>query len=130
MAKSTRSKVKRSFRSKKRESGIYAATEAARLQRLNQKLQHAMEKDQDGDQDGDIKIGSTQENPEDPVIDDSDYYQPMLFPHPTSTCPTQIPCKWTLNHDQSAYQRMELATRGEKNGGSQRVWSLVLPGMG
>lgn len=84
------------------------------------------------------------------VIDDSDYYQPMLFPHPTSTCPTQvrffvilvlhilfncfpfhqIPCKWTLNHDQSAYQRMELATRGEKNGGSQRVWSLVLPGMG
>jgi len=66
MAKSTRSKVKRSFRSKKRESGIYAATEAARLQRLNQKLQHAMEKDQDGDQDGDIKIGSTQENPEDP----------------------------------------------------------------
>lgn len=38
MAKSMRSKVKRSFRSKKRESGIYAATEAARLQRLSSKL--------------------------------------------------------------------------------------------
>ena len=38
MAKSTRSKVKRAFRSKKRETGIYAATEAARLNRLNSKL--------------------------------------------------------------------------------------------
>ncbi|KAG2370024.1 hypothetical protein BDR07DRAFT_1468190 [Suillus spraguei] len=38
MAKSTRSKVKRSFRAKKREEGVYAATEAARLQRLNSKL--------------------------------------------------------------------------------------------
>ncbi|KAJ6629204.1 hypothetical protein B0H10DRAFT_1988459 [Mycena sp. CBHHK59/15] len=38
MAKSTRSKVKRSFRSKKRETGIYAATEAARLNRLHAKL--------------------------------------------------------------------------------------------
>ncbi|KAG1762301.1 hypothetical protein EDD22DRAFT_892708 [Suillus occidentalis] len=38
MAKSTRSKVKRSFRAKKRDEGIYAATEAARLQRLNSKL--------------------------------------------------------------------------------------------
>ncbi|OJA15309.1 hypothetical protein AZE42_00953 [Rhizopogon vesiculosus] len=38
MAKSTRSKVKRSFRAKKREEGVYAATEAARLNRLNSKL--------------------------------------------------------------------------------------------
>ncbi|KAG1832925.1 hypothetical protein EV424DRAFT_1469193 [Suillus variegatus] len=38
MAKSTRSKVKRSFRAKKRDEGVYAATEAARLQRLNSKL--------------------------------------------------------------------------------------------
>lgn len=38
MAKSTRSKVKRAFRSKKRETGIYAVTEAARLNRLNSKL--------------------------------------------------------------------------------------------
>ena len=38
MAKSTRSKVKRSFRAKKREEGVYAVTEAARLQRLNLKL--------------------------------------------------------------------------------------------
>ena len=38
MAKSLRSKVKRAFRSKKRETGIYAATEAARLDRLNARL--------------------------------------------------------------------------------------------
>jgi len=38
MAKSMRSKVIRAFRSKKRESGIYAATEAARLNRLNARL--------------------------------------------------------------------------------------------
>jgi hypothetical protein len=38
MAKSTRSKVKRSFRAKKRDEGVYAATESARLHRLNSKL--------------------------------------------------------------------------------------------
>jgi hypothetical protein len=38
MAKSTRSKVKRAFRAKKRTEGVYAATEAARLARLNAKL--------------------------------------------------------------------------------------------
>jgi hypothetical protein len=38
MAKSTRSKVKRAFRAKKRTEGVYAAVEAARLQRLNSKL--------------------------------------------------------------------------------------------
>ena len=38
MAKSTRSKVKRSFRSKKRTQGVFAVADAARLQRLNAKL--------------------------------------------------------------------------------------------
>lgn len=38
MAKSTRSKVKRHFRAKKRTEGIYAAVEAARLDRLHKKL--------------------------------------------------------------------------------------------
>ncbi|KAG5654462.1 hypothetical protein H0H81_001961 [Sphagnurus paluster] len=38
MAKSIRSKAKRNFRSKKREEGVYAAAEAARLHRLNAKL--------------------------------------------------------------------------------------------
>ncbi|KAF8665687.1 hypothetical protein AX16_000140 [Volvariella volvacea WC 439] len=38
MAKSTRSKVKRAWRSKKREDSVYAAVEAARLHRLNEKL--------------------------------------------------------------------------------------------
>ncbi|CCM02829.1 uncharacterized protein FIBRA_04941 [Fibroporia radiculosa] len=38
MAKSTRSKVKRHFRAKKRTEGVYAAVEAARLNRLHNKL--------------------------------------------------------------------------------------------
>ncbi|KAI9574927.1 hypothetical protein HD554DRAFT_128409 [Boletus coccyginus] len=45
MAKSLRSKSKRSFRSKKRESGKYAVAEAARLNRLNAKLAVVKEKD-------------------------------------------------------------------------------------
>ncbi|KAK7470876.1 hypothetical protein VKT23_002292 [Stygiomarasmius scandens] len=45
MAKSLRSKVKRDFRSKKREAGVYAATEAARLARLNAKLLSTVSKD-------------------------------------------------------------------------------------
>ncbi|KAG7448993.1 uncharacterized protein BT62DRAFT_917667 [Guyanagaster necrorhizus] len=49
MAKSLRSKSKRNFRSKKREDGIYAATEAARLHRLNAKLMAVVSKDNDGD---------------------------------------------------------------------------------
>jgi hypothetical protein len=45
MAKSTRSKVKRAYRAKKRESGVYAAAEAARLQKLNAKLAHIISSD-------------------------------------------------------------------------------------
>ncbi|KAF8076168.1 hypothetical protein FPV67DRAFT_1470596 [Lyophyllum atratum] len=49
MAKSIRSKAKRTFRSKKRDSGVYAATEAARLHRLNAKLVAVASKDKEGD---------------------------------------------------------------------------------
>ncbi|KAJ3723214.1 hypothetical protein F5878DRAFT_623853 [Lentinula raphanica] len=49
MAKSLRSKVKRDFRSKKREAGVYAAAEAARLHRLNARLSAVVSKDKDGD---------------------------------------------------------------------------------
>jgi len=38
MAKSIRSKAKRAFRAKKRVDGVYAATHAARLQRLHAKI--------------------------------------------------------------------------------------------
>ncbi|KAJ4472270.1 hypothetical protein J3R30DRAFT_1060879 [Lentinula aciculospora] len=50
MAKSLRSKVKRDFRSKKREAGVYAAAEAARLHRLNAQLVAVVSKDKDGDE--------------------------------------------------------------------------------
>ena len=49
MAKSTRSKVKRSYRAKKRDDSVYAATEAARLERLSSKLRAICEADKDGD---------------------------------------------------------------------------------
>ncbi|KAG6911643.1 hypothetical protein DXG01_007893 [Tephrocybe rancida] len=49
MAKSIRSKAKRTFRNKKREDGVYAATEAARLHRLNAKLVATTSKDREGD---------------------------------------------------------------------------------
>lgn len=52
MAKSTRSKIKRHFRAKKRETGVYAAHEAARLERLSSKLAAV----RDNDQEGDIKV--------------------------------------------------------------------------
>lgn len=38
MAKSIRSKTKRTFRAKKREDGVYAVAHAARLQRLHAKI--------------------------------------------------------------------------------------------
>ena len=50
MAKSTRSKVKRSFRAKKRTEGVYAATEAARLHRLNMKLRSVVTTSKDEDE--------------------------------------------------------------------------------
>ncbi|KAG1780228.1 hypothetical protein EV702DRAFT_1081503 [Suillus placidus] len=62
MAKSTRSKVKRSFRAKKRDEGVYAATEAARLQRLNSKLTAKFD-------DGDEELAEPAEG--DAVQDDS-----------------------------------------------------------
>jgi len=49
MAKSTRSKLKRSFRRTKRETGVFAAHDAARLHRLSAKLKNVVDKDQDGD---------------------------------------------------------------------------------
>ena len=49
MAKSTRSKVKRSFRAKKREEGAYAVTEAAQVHRLHQKLKRIVAEDVEGD---------------------------------------------------------------------------------
>ncbi|KAF9057378.1 hypothetical protein BJ165DRAFT_1520767 [Panaeolus papilionaceus] len=50
MAKSLRSKTKRAFRSKKREEGVYAATAAARLNRLNAKLLQTTKRDPQGDE--------------------------------------------------------------------------------
>jgi YBL028C ribosome biogenesis factor, N-terminal domain len=49
MAKSLRSKTKRAFRRVKRQSGVFAAADAARLHRLSSRLQANLRTDQDGD---------------------------------------------------------------------------------
>ncbi|KAH9007088.1 hypothetical protein EDB86DRAFT_3034952 [Lactarius hatsudake] len=65
MAKSTRSKVKRAFRAKKRTEGVYAATEAARLQRLNAKLRALTAAGVDNNDDGQETRNSKEEEGED-----------------------------------------------------------------
>lgn len=49
MAKSIRAKTKRAFRRVKRESGVFAAADAARLHRLSAKLRAKLGTDQEGD---------------------------------------------------------------------------------
>ncbi|GAW01863.1 hypothetical protein LENED_003484 [Lentinula edodes] len=79
MAKSLRSKVKRDFRSKKREAGVYAAAEAARLHRLNAKLGAVVSKDKDGDEALDDNIidaaGVPAAGPSDVTNNSADYMQ-------------------------------------------------------
>ena len=66
MAKSTRSKVKRAYRAKKREDGVYAAIEAARLQRLSAKLAAV----RDADKEGDIELAPLNPDEEDGMEQD------------------------------------------------------------
>ncbi|TFK43156.1 hypothetical protein BDQ12DRAFT_674490 [Crucibulum laeve] len=77
MAKSTRSKAKRSFRSKKRETGIYAATEAARLNRLNEKLVQLTKTDADGDVEVEDVEGDNDIPANDSVNSNSSHPDPM-----------------------------------------------------
>ncbi|KAF8524740.1 hypothetical protein JB92DRAFT_2879122 [Gautieria morchelliformis] len=49
MAKSIRSKTKRAFRRVKRESGVFAAADAARMHRLSARLKAKLGVDKDGD---------------------------------------------------------------------------------
>lgn len=49
MAKSLRSKAKRTFRRVKRETGVFAAADAARLHRLSAKLQAKIKTTKDND---------------------------------------------------------------------------------
>jgi hypothetical protein len=62
MAKSLRSKAKRSFRAKKREEGVYAAAAAARLHRLNAKLLQVTKVDKEGD----VKVNDAEEDKDEP----------------------------------------------------------------
>lgn len=68
MAKSLRSKVKRSYRAKKREDGVYAASEAARLHRLNAKLKSTVDTalqriPEDAEEEDAVKDAEEQQDP-------------------------------------------------------------------
>ncbi|KAH9050065.1 hypothetical protein EDB84DRAFT_1450766 [Lactarius hengduanensis] len=82
MAKSTRSKVKRAFRAKKRTEGVYAATEAARLQRLNAKLRAltaaVVDKD-DGQETGNSKEEEREDVPAAGDGDDAEMVSPTAI---------------------------------------------------
>jgi hypothetical protein len=71
MAKSTRSKVKRAFRAKKRTEGVYASTEDARLHRLNAKLR-ALTTSRVNDDDDDDDDGQETGNPIEEGAQDED----------------------------------------------------------
>jgi len=75
MAKSTRSKVKRAFRAKKRTQGAFAAADAARLLRLNEKLRTlsttavVYEKDEESGGDSGLERGGKEQDVDMPVKD-------------------------------------------------------------
>ncbi|PPQ77736.1 hypothetical protein CVT25_011171 [Psilocybe cyanescens] len=69
MAKSLRSKTKRSFRQKKRETGEYAAAAAGRLHRLNSKLLQLTKKDANQDVNTAEVEGDDDDVPESMVVD-------------------------------------------------------------
>ncbi|GBE79265.1 hypothetical protein SCP_0204630 [Sparassis crispa] len=80
MAKSARSKIKRHFRAKKRTEGIYAAVEAARLNRLALKLKAISTADDEGErmqqdpaqaQGGGEGEGEWEDMPDDQQADDA-----------------------------------------------------------
>jgi hypothetical protein len=109
MAKSIRSKLKRSFRAKKRTEGIYAATEAARLHRLNSKIREKI----------------TSQAPE-----DTDDQSPHGDPADELAGEEQIGPYWfellgLLGHDQLDPERMHaldmLIRVCERRGGMRRV---------
>ncbi|KAL5530650.1 hypothetical protein ACEPAF_6908 [Sanghuangporus sanghuang] len=78
MAKSTRSKVKRAYRAKKREDSVYAAIEAARLERLSSKLRAIREADKEGD----VELADVIDEEDTPVPDSMQLDSSPLAPKP------------------------------------------------
>ncbi|KAK0468116.1 uncharacterized protein EV420DRAFT_447305 [Desarmillaria tabescens] len=101
MAKSLRSKTKRDYRSKKREDGIYAATEAARLHRLNAKLMAVISKDKDGD----IPLGDAEGEVEDSTV-------------PQDTPDNDTPLQESMEVDTPSTGAIRISTHGRR--GSRR----------
>jgi hypothetical protein len=91
MAKSTRSKVKRQWRAKKREDSVYAVTEAARLHRLSQKLKNIAQTDADGD----IGVGDVDMKDKDEVQDEMEGS-------------SWFDCLGVLHHEDITPERLEL----------------------
>ncbi|KAI0751396.1 hypothetical protein C8Q80DRAFT_1268639 [Daedaleopsis nitida] len=90
MAKSTRSKVKRSFRAKKREEGVYAVTEAARLQRLNIKLRKLTAAEKEADEEADDEMQMEGEKNE---VEGAGWSPPLLG---SSSSPSRPESLWLM----------------------------------
>ncbi|KAJ7699870.1 hypothetical protein B0H17DRAFT_1047469 [Mycena rosella] len=101
MAKSTRSKVKRSFRASKRETGIYAATEAARLNRLHAKLSAVASRE------GPIDAEGIEEDGEDQPADETN---PDLLPEADSMAVDAESSKKISTHGPRGSRREEWRT--------------------
>lgn len=116
MAKSLRSKVKRSFRAKKRTEGVYAATEAARLHRLNTKIQSRISTRPPKDL-----------NDESPAGDDS---EELVAEEQTG--PYWFELLGMLEHDQLDSERLQaldtVVRACERRDGMRRVVVVDLPG--
>ncbi|KAF8633673.1 hypothetical protein AX15_001284 [Amanita polypyramis BW_CC] len=124
MAKSTRSKVKRAYRAKKRESGVYAVTEAARLRRLNAKLTQTSAPEEGKDDvaveesgmDDDARAADDTQRDEKQTGWVSMWYFSVLR---RSSHLHQIHCPQMVRN-LVVYQLMDLAIQDMKSGGGRR----------
>ncbi|KAH9938428.1 uncharacterized protein B0H18DRAFT_967120 [Fomitopsis serialis] len=114
MAKSTRSKVKRHFRAKKRTEGVYAAAEAARLNRLHQKLKTLTTRDKDGDveiPEEAVESFSDEEGAQQPdgqpIIDDSAQGADTMAVDPSNAGPSTEGTKRISTHGPRGSRREE-----------------------
>ena len=107
MAKSLRSKSKRSFRSKKRESGKYAAAEAARLNRVHAKLAAVKDTDRPIAQTPDAAEEMVEEDQPQGSYDSEAFFAYLGLLHPPSVTPQSLALFWfgeeggpTVDHEE------------------------------
>lgn len=94
MAKSLRSKSKRFFRSKKRDSGKYAVAEAARLNRLHAKLAVVKDKDRPTAGTSDAAEEMVEDDQPQGSYDSEAFFAFMGLLHPRCVTPQNLALFW------------------------------------